>query len=166
MTRYLIDTAVEMAQLVAVLAALAALAAVIVGPRRLGRVLHAVIGVARRHAPRWLVIVLNVALAIPGPVDELIVLAIIGVLIAAKPMMRADAVTSIRAAWAAPVSAGSASRSATRYGPLSARVAAVVLAAGLIVVPAVIVTPVANAASGAASLVIGHARHHAHGGAR
>lgn len=166
MTRYLIDTATEMAQLVAVLAALAALAALIVGPRRTGRVLAAVIGVARRHAPRWLMIVLNVALAIPGPVDEAIVLGIIGVLIATRPAMRADAVASVRAAWAgSPALTPTAAVNVTitrrvRWGTVAGKLAAAAIAAGLIVAPVTVTLPTANAASGAASFIIGHARHH------
>lgn len=66
---------------------------------RTWRVAHAAIGVARRHAPRWLVIVLAVALAIPGPVDELIVLVIIAGLLVFKPKMRVDLRESAREAW-------------------------------------------------------------------
>lgn len=68
--------------------------------RRCGRVLHAVIAVSRRHAPKWLAVVLAVALAIPGPVDEMVVLLIIGGMVAFKPAMRADMVASVRSAWA------------------------------------------------------------------
>lgn len=67
--------------------------------KRCGRVLHAVITVSKRHAPKWLAVVLGIALAIPGPVDELIVLSIIGVMVAVKPLMRADMVASVRTAW-------------------------------------------------------------------
>lgn len=67
--------------------------------KRCGRVLHAVITVSKRHAPKWLAVVLGIALAIPGPIDELIVLSIIGVMVAIKPIMRADMVASVRTAW-------------------------------------------------------------------
>lgn len=67
--------------------------------RRIGRVLQAVFGVTRRHAPRWIVALLAVALAIPGPVDELIVLVIIGALVAIQPVLRAAMVTAVSAAW-------------------------------------------------------------------
>lgn len=68
--------------------------------RRAFRVLHAIIAVSRRHAPKWLAVVLAVALAIPGPIDELVVLLIIGGMVAFKPVMRADMVASVRTAWA------------------------------------------------------------------
>lgn len=101
MLTFVIDTAIEMAELAAYLTAALAVTAVIVGPRRLLRVLHAVLGVTRTHAPRWVSWVMGVALAIPGPVDELIVLAIIGVLVAVMPELRAAMVTGVSAAWSA-----------------------------------------------------------------
>lgn len=170
MIHYLIDTAIEMAQLIAALAAVAAVAAIAIGPRRVGRVLHAVIAVTRSHAPRWIVIVLNVALAIPGPVDEAIVLAIIGVMIWRMPVLRAAMVDAVRVAWhggpavaqSAPAAVNVTITRRVRFGTIGAKLAAAAIAAGLIVAPvAVIASPAIASADGAASVIVGHARHRA-----
>jgi hypothetical protein len=58
---------------------------------RLARVFHA----ARRHTPKWLGALITIALLIPGPQDELLVLVILAVWAAFKPAMRRD----IREAW-------------------------------------------------------------------
>lgn len=168
MIHYLIDTAIEMAQLIAALAAVAAIAAIALGPRRVGRVLHAVIAVTRSHAPRWIVIVLNVALAIPGPVDEAIVLAIIGVMIWRMPVLRAAMVDAVRAAWSpqrgadAPAAVNVTITRRVRFGTIGAKLAAAAIAAGLIVAPVTVVaSPAIASADGAASVIIGHVRHRA-----
>jgi hypothetical protein len=67
--------------------------------RRVWRTLHAVITITRRHVPAWLGVALAVALAIPGPVDELIVLIVVAGFAAAKPVMRAELRAGIPAAW-------------------------------------------------------------------
>jgi hypothetical protein len=59
---------------------------------RLGKVFHA----ARRHMPKWMAVVIGIALLIPGPQDELLVAVIIAAWAAFKPAMRRD----IREAWA------------------------------------------------------------------
>jgi hypothetical protein len=99
MLTWLIDTAIETAELAAVICVIAAVALVAVGPRRGLRVMHAAIDVTRTHAPRWLAWVLSAALAIPGPVDELIVAAIIAVMAWRRPVMRAAMVAAVRDAW-------------------------------------------------------------------
>lgn len=50
---------------------------------------------AKRHCPKWLLALVGIALAIPGPQDELLVLLILAAWAAFKPAMRAD----IRSAW-------------------------------------------------------------------
>jgi hypothetical protein len=69
--------------------------------RRAIRVLHSIITVTKRHVPRWLAGVLTVCLFIPGPLDELLVLLVIGVMVKFKPAMRAELVSSARQAWKA-----------------------------------------------------------------
>lgn len=44
----------------------------------------------RLHVPKWLMVVIGIALAIPGPQDELFVALVIGGWAAFKPAMRAD----------------------------------------------------------------------------
>jgi hypothetical protein len=51
---------------------------------------HRTAAAARRHIPKWLAAVVTVALLIPGPQDELIVLLILAVWAMVKPAMRAD----------------------------------------------------------------------------
>ena len=53
-----------------------ALAAIACMFRRTRRVLAATLRFTRLHAPRWLVPVIAVCLAIPGPIDEMIVVTI------------------------------------------------------------------------------------------
>jgi hypothetical protein len=101
MMRLLIDTAIDTAELAAIICALAGVALVAVGPRRGLRVAGAAIAVTREHAPRWLAVVLSVALAIPGPVDELIVLMIVAFVAWRRPVMRAAMVDAVRVAWSA-----------------------------------------------------------------
>jgi hypothetical protein len=67
--------------------------------RRLIRALHAAITITRRHVPAWLGVALAIALAIPGPIDELIVLIVVAGFAAAKPAMRAELRAGIPAAW-------------------------------------------------------------------
>lgn len=73
--------------------------AIAITARRLYRTMRAVIAVSRKHLPKWLAGLLAIALAIPGPQDELVVLLIIGVFVAFKPAMRADLSTAIQGAW-------------------------------------------------------------------
>ncbi|BCP02494.1 hypothetical protein MINTM018_52630 (plasmid) [Mycobacterium intracellulare] len=51
------------------------------------------------HVPKWLAAIITIALLIPGPQDELLVLIIIGVYAAFKPAMRKDFATTTREAW-------------------------------------------------------------------
>lgn len=54
---------------------LCAVCAVPMVPRRSRRVVMAVMAFAKRYAPKWLVPVMGVCAFIPGPLDELIVIA-------------------------------------------------------------------------------------------
>ena len=67
--------------------------------RRVIRTLHAVIRITRKHVPAWLGAALVVALAIPGPIDELAVLVVVAVFAAFKPAMRAELRSGTVAAW-------------------------------------------------------------------
>jgi hypothetical protein len=117
--------------------------------RRLVAVLHAVLSVTRSHGPRWLIVVAGIALAIPGPIDELIVVVLIGVTIWRRPVMRAAMIAAVRAAWATqPVS-----RRNHTGGRSLVAVGAIV--AALLGVP--MVAPAIATADGIA--VIGHGRH-------
>lgn len=69
--------------------------------RRVLAVGKAVLVVTKRHVPKWVAGVLTVCLFIPGPLDELLVLLVIAVLVAFKPVMRADLASATRAAWRA-----------------------------------------------------------------
>ena len=73
--------------------------AVMAGLRRTWRVASAVTRFAVRHSPKWLVPVLAVCLAIPGPVDELVVLAFILAPVLRSRENRAELAASVRAAW-------------------------------------------------------------------
>ena len=59
-----------------VLYGLTALAIVCVAVRRVRRVVVATLRFTRAHCPRWLAPLLAVCLAIPGPIDEAVVLII------------------------------------------------------------------------------------------
>jgi hypothetical protein len=67
--------------------------------RKVFRAAHAAITVTRRHVPAWVGVALSVALAIPGPIDELIVLVLIAGFAAFKPQMRADFARTVPQAW-------------------------------------------------------------------
>lgn len=66
---------------------------------RLHRVMKGVIGVTRRHLPKWMVALVTIALLIPGPQDELLVLVILAGFAAFKPAMRQDIRVTTRQAW-------------------------------------------------------------------
>lgn len=68
--------------------------------RRTCRVLHAVLTVTKRHVPKWIAGLLTVCLFIPGPLDEILVLIVIGVMVGFKPAMRRDLAAGIKNAWA------------------------------------------------------------------
>lgn len=63
------------------------------------RVLHAVLTVTKRHVPKWVAGLLTVCLFIPGPLDEVLVLLVIGVMVGFKPVMRRDLASGIKSAW-------------------------------------------------------------------
>ena len=63
------------------------------------RALHAVITVTKRHVPAWVGALLTVALLIPGPVDELLVLLLVAGFACFKPEMRADFRRAVPLAW-------------------------------------------------------------------
>lgn len=67
--------------------------------RKLVRTSKAVIAVVRRHVPAWVGALLAVALLIPGPLDELLVLLAIAGFAVFKPAMRADIGRAARVAW-------------------------------------------------------------------
>jgi hypothetical protein len=67
--------------------------------RKVFRAAHAAITVTRRHVPAWVGVALSVALAIPGPIDELIVIVLIAGFAAFKPQMRADFARTVPQAW-------------------------------------------------------------------
>ncbi len=69
--------------------------------RQLIRAMHATITVTRRHVPACVGALLTVALLIPGPIDELLVLLLVAGFAAFKPEMRADFAQSVPAAWKA-----------------------------------------------------------------
>jgi hypothetical protein len=68
----------------------------------LGRIIrtsHAAIKVAREHGPRWLAIAIPIALIIPGPQDELIILLLIAWCWWRRPLMRIEMKGRCREAW-------------------------------------------------------------------
>jgi len=70
----------------AVVAAIAVAATAIrTATRKLLRTASAIVTVTKRHVPAWLGAVLTICLLIPGPVDELLVLLVIGAMAAFKP---------------------------------------------------------------------------------
>jgi hypothetical protein len=117
--------------------------------RRVLAVLHAILSVTRSHGPRWLIVVAGIALAIPGPIDELIVVVLIGVTIWRRPVMRAAMIAAVRAAWATqPVSR-------SNHTGRRSLVAVAAIWAALVGVP--MVAPAVATADGVT--VIGHGRH-------
>jgi hypothetical protein len=62
------------------------------------RVTHALIATTRQHVPKWVGVILTVCLFIPGPLDEFLVLILIGVMVAVKPVMRRDLANAVRGA--------------------------------------------------------------------
>ena len=80
--------------------------------RRVWRVACAVARFAARHSPKWLVPVLPVCLAIPGPLDEAVVLAFVLAPVLRSRENRADLAASVRDAWkGCPIGASKASPS-------------------------------------------------------
>lgn len=69
--------------------------------KRAWHVLHAILTVTKRHVPKWLAGILTVCLFIPGPLDEFLVLIVIGVMVRFKPVMRRELVTGAKEAWRA-----------------------------------------------------------------
>lgn len=69
--------------------------------RRVLAVGRSIFTVTRRHVPRWIAGLLTVCLFIPGPLDEILVLLVIAVMVAFKPVMRADLASGIKEAWGA-----------------------------------------------------------------
>lgn len=67
--------------------------------RKVLRTARAIIAATRRHVPAWVAALLGIALLIPGPQDELIVLLVIAGFAAFKPAMRRDIATATREAW-------------------------------------------------------------------
>lgn len=51
--------------------------------------------IVKRHSPRWLAVLMGVALLIPGPQDELVVLLIVAAMVMVKPALRAE----LRSVW-------------------------------------------------------------------
>ena len=66
---------------------------------RLLRAARAVLAFTVRHAPKWLLPVLAACLLIPGPLDELLVLAAILVPVLRSADARRELTTSVAAAW-------------------------------------------------------------------
>ena len=67
--------------------------------RRMWRVTVAVWRFARSHSPKWLLPVLAVCLTIPGPLDELIALAIVLVPVLRSREARHELGTAVSEAW-------------------------------------------------------------------
>ena len=100
MPSHLITMAVgALVGMVPVVSALLALALLCVSVRRTRRVLVATLRFTRAHSPRWLVPVIAVCLAIPGPIDEAIVIAIGLVVILRTSRNRATYRRYLRVAW-------------------------------------------------------------------
>ena len=66
---------------------------------RLWRVARAVWKFARSHSPRWLIPVLAACLAFPGPLDELILLAIVLIPVLRSREARRELGNAISGAW-------------------------------------------------------------------
>jgi hypothetical protein len=69
------------------------------GLRRVLRVMCALWRFAKRHAPKWLLPVLVACAFIPGPLDELLVLAVVAFPVLRSAANRAELVAAVRAAW-------------------------------------------------------------------
>ena len=69
------------------------------GVRRVWRVLMALWRFAKRRVPKWLLPILAVCLAIPGPLDELAVLAVVLVSVLRSRQARQELGASVKAAW-------------------------------------------------------------------
>jgi hypothetical protein len=69
--------------------------------RKIARTVKAAWQVARHHLPKWVAVAFVLCLAIPGPLDELAMLIVIGAMAALKPAMRREMSASIRSAWSA-----------------------------------------------------------------
>jgi hypothetical protein len=82
-----------------VLYGVAALALVCVAVRRVRRVVVATLRFTRAHCPRWLAPLLAVCLAIPGPIDEAVVLVIGLAVILRTSRNRATYARYMRVAW-------------------------------------------------------------------
>lgn len=78
---------------------LAAVRAGLVLARRAGRATAAAWGWAKRHAPKWLVPVLAVCAFVPGPFDEVLVIAVVLVPVLRSRDARAEFKASVSAAW-------------------------------------------------------------------
>ena len=66
---------------------------------RAWRVTRAVWAFTKRHVPRWMLPVLAACLFIPGPFDELAVLAVVAWPVLRSPEARAELAASVRGAW-------------------------------------------------------------------
>lgn len=67
--------------------------------RRAWRVTIAVWRFARAHSPKWLLPVLAVCVFIPGPFDELAVIAVVAWPVLRSPAARAELASAVRVAW-------------------------------------------------------------------
>lgn len=67
--------------------------------RRAMRTCRAVAAFTVKYSPKWLLPVLGVCLLIPGPVDELIVLAVVLVPVLRSAQERAELAAMVAAAW-------------------------------------------------------------------
>ena len=67
--------------------------------RRAWRVTRALWTFAKRHVPKWLLPILAVCLAIPGPLDELIVLGLVLIPVLRSRDTRRDLAASVTEAW-------------------------------------------------------------------
>ena len=67
--------------------------------QRAWRVARALWRFARAHVPKWLLPILAVCLAIPGPLDELAVLAVVLVPVLKSRDNRREFAASVREAW-------------------------------------------------------------------
>ena len=67
--------------------------------RRTGRVIAAVWRFARSHSPKWLLPVLAACVFVPGPFDELAVLAVVLVPVLRSREARHELGTAVSEAW-------------------------------------------------------------------
>jgi hypothetical protein len=73
--------------------------AIVTSVRRVWRVTRALWRFARAHTPKWLGPVLAVCLLVPGPLDELAVLAVVLVPVLRSRQARGELGASVKAAW-------------------------------------------------------------------